>query len=92
MRHAPTDSSRFIIARDKQLRFVGIAGFFPDALLVWIAPSEHIFDGIERRYRVVRMPSRKSRGETVIAGRRVVENGGFGNAFGHNSNFTAPAY
>jgi hypothetical protein len=56
---------------------------------VWIAPAEHLVDGIECRYRVVRMTAGKAPGEAVIAGCRIVENCSFGNAFVHDSNFTA---
>jgi hypothetical protein len=36
------------------------------------------------RYRVMRMPAGEARRESVPADCRIVENGGFGNAFGHD--------
>jgi hypothetical protein len=60
MRHAPANGSFLEVARDKQLRFVRIAGFLPGAFPVWIAPGEQFFDGVERRYRMVRMTAGKA--------------------------------
>jgi hypothetical protein len=51
---------------------------------VRIAPPEDLFDGVERHDRMVWMPAWEARRETVIAGRRIAENCGFGNAFGHD--------
>ena len=82
MRHPPADSSFLVVARDQQFGFVCVARLFPNPFAVWIAPGEHLVDGIERRYRVVRIPIGEASGEAIRAGCRVVENGGFGKAFG----------
>lgn len=55
MRHAPADGSLFEIPRDEQPGFVGIARFLPNALPVWIAPAEHVFDRVESVDHVMRM-------------------------------------
>ncbi len=84
MRHAPADSSFLEVARDKQLRFVRVACFLPNALPVRIAPAEHVFDGVESVERVMHVTAGEAGREAIAVGCWVVENGGFGNAFGHD--------
>ena len=38
VRHAPAHGVRFVVARDKERRFVRVARLFPDTLAVRIAP------------------------------------------------------
>ena len=84
MRHGPGHGSFLEVARDKKLRFVRVARFLPDAFLMWIAPGEHLLDGIEGRYRVVWRMAGEAGREAIPAGCRIVENRGFGNTFGHD--------
>ena len=84
MRHAPPDRTFLVVARNEQRRFVGIVGLFPDVFLVWIAPAENRFDGIEAVDHVMHVTPWIAGCESVIAGCRVVEDGGFWNAFGHD--------
>ena len=83
MRHPPSDRSLFVIARE-QFGFVGVAGFLPNAFPVRIAPGQHVIDRVERRYRVMLGTAREARRKAVTASCRIIEDGGFWDAFGHD--------
>jgi len=82
--HAPADSSLLEVARDEQLAFVRVTDLLPNAFALRIAPRERLFDGVESVDQVMHVTPRKAGREAVIPGCRIVENYGFGNAFGHD--------